>query len=289
MTLETYAAPLRSKPVNRINTEDVLEVLQPIWTTRAETASRVRGRIEKILDAAKAKGLREGENPARWRGHLDNLLPKRQLLQRGHHAAMPWQELPEFIAQLRHSPSMAALALEFVILTAARSGEVLRSYREDEVVGASWGEIDRQAKVWTIPARRMKAGREHRVPLSGRAIAILNEAEKARRGKFIFPGQRGDQPLSDMALTMLLRRMNVGAATVHGFRSSFRDWAGEVTSFSREIAEAALAHTIGDKVERAYRRGDALEQRRKLMQAWADFCAVPNSSAAIVLGARGWN
>ena len=273
MTLETYAAPLRSKPVNQITTEDVLEVLQPIWTSKAETASRVRGRIEKILDAAKAKGLREGENPARWRGHLDHLLPKRQLLQRGHHAAMPWQEVPEFVAQLRNSPSMAALALEFVILTAARSGEVLRSFRDGEVVGASWGEIDRQAKVWTIPAKRMKAGREHRVPLSDRALAILGEAEKARRGKFIFPGQRGDQPLSDMALTMLLRRMNVTDATVHGFRSSFRDWAGEATNFPREIAEAALAHTVGDKVERAYRRGDALERRRELMEAWASFCA----------------
>ena len=176
---------------------------------------------------------------------------------------------------------MAALALEFVILTAARSGEVLRSFRDGEVVGARWAEIDRQAKVWTIPARRMKAGREHRVPLSGRALTILDEAEKARRGRFIFPGPRGDQPLSDMALTMLLRRMNVTDATVHGFRSSFRDWAGEVTSFSREIAEAALAHTVGDKVERAYRRGDALEQRRKLMEAWASFCEGAQTSKVL--------
>jgi len=257
--------------VNQITTEDVLAVLQPIWLIKAETASRVRGRIEKVLDAAKAKGLREGENPARWRGHLDHLLPRRPRLQRGHHAAMPWRQVPEFIVRLRESCSMAALALEFVILTAARSGEVLRSVREGQVMGACWDEIDYQSRVWIIPAVRMKAAREHRVPLSDRALAILEEAEKSRQGKFIFLGQRGDQPLSEMALAMLLRRMGVMRATVHGFRSSFRDWAGETTSFPREIAEAALAHTVGDKVERAYRRGDALERRRELMEAWATF------------------
>jgi integrase len=202
-------------------------------------------------------------------------LPKRQLLQRGHHAAMPWRLVPEFVAQLRDSPSISVLALEFVILTAARSGEILRSVRNGEVLGACWDEIDRESKVWTVPARRMKSGREHRVPLSKRVLALLDEVEKGRRGRFIFPGQRGDQPLSDMALTMLLRRMNVTGATVHGFRSSFRDWAGEMTSFPREVAEAALAHNIGDSVERAYRRGDALERRRDLMEAWADFCKRP--------------
>ena len=271
MTIARYAAPLLPRPVNKITTEDVQSVLRPIWTTKAETASRVRGRIEKVLDAAKAKGLREGENPARWRGHLDHLLPKRQRLQRGHHAAMPWRAVPEFVMRLRESCSMAALALEFVILTAARSGEVLKSVRDGEVMGARWDEIDRQVNVWTIPAERMKAGREHRVPLSNRALAILVEADRARRGGFIFPAQSGDQPLSDMALTMLMRRLKVTNATVHGFRSSFRDWVGEATSFPREIAEAALAHTVGDKVERAYWRGDALERRRQLMEAWANF------------------
>ena len=221
----------------------------------------MRGRIEKVLDAAKAKGLRAGENPARWRGHLDHLLPKRQKLQRGHHPAMPWSEVPAFVARLKESRSIGALALEFVILTACRSGEVLRSVRNGEIMGACWAEVDRTTKVWTIPAVRMKAGLEHRVPLSDRALAILCEAEKVRRGDFVFPGQRGDQPLSEMALELILRRMHVKPYTVHGFRSSFRDWAGECTSFPREIAEAALAHAVGDKVERAYRRGDALERR----------------------------
>jgi integrase len=286
MTLQTYAGPLRPQRVDQITTEDVLAVLQPIWTTKAETASRVRGRIEKVLDAAKAKGLRTGENPARWRGHLDHLLPKRQKLQRGHHPAMPWSEVPEFVARLRESKSVGALALEFVILTACRSGEVLRSVRDGEVMGARWVEIDRTAKVWTVPALRMKAGREHRVPLCDRALVILDEVEYARRGDFIFPGQRGDQPLSEMALELILRRMRAKPYTVHGFRSSFRDWAGECTSFPREIAEAALAHTVGDKVERAYRRGDALERRRELMQAWANFCDQPTAIKVLQLRIR---
>jgi integrase len=272
MTLKTYAAPLRPKPVDEITTEDVLAVLQPIWTAKAETASRVRGRIEKVLDAAKAKGLRSGENPARWRGHLDHLLPKRQKLQRGHHPAMPWAQVPDFVARLRAMQSVGALTLEFVILTACRSGEVLRSIRDGVIMGARWEEIDRTAKVWTIPASRMKTGREHRVPLVDCALAILDELEKVQRGAFIFPGQRGDHPLSEMALELTMRRMNVKPYTVHGFRSSFRDWAGECTSFPREIAEAALAHAVGDQTERAYRRGDALERRRELMQAWANFC-----------------
>lgn len=271
-TLATYAGPLNDKPVDEIATEHVLEVLQPIWTQKAETASRVRGRIEKILDAAKAKGHRTGENPARWRGHLDHLLGKRQLLQRGHHPAMPWQEVPEFLARLREHQSISALALEFVILTAARSGEVLRSVRDGEVMGARWSEIDWSATVWTVPAVRMKAKRVHRVPLSERALEILSTMAAARQGEFIFPGQRGDAPLSEMALELVMRRMKAKPYTVHGFRSSFRDWAGEATSFPREVAEAALAHTTGDKVERAYRRGDALEKRRQLMLAWAMFC-----------------
>lgn len=263
MTLETYAAPLRPKPVDGIVTEDVLAVLKPIWTEKPETASRVRGRIEKVLDAAKAKGFRSGENPARWRGHLDHLLPKPLKLTRGHHAAMPYEALPAFMGELRERQATAALALEFCILTAARSGEAL---------GCRWSEIDLDKAVWTVPAGRMKAGREHRVPLSARAMAILRQLEKAKAGEFVFPGQSRGKPLSNMAMDMMLRRMKRDDVTVHGFRSSFRDWAGNVTSFPREITETALAHVIGDKAEQAYRRGDALDKRRKLMDAWAGFC-----------------
>lgn len=262
MTLRDYAAPLRSKPVDAIGTEDVLAVLQPLWLSKPETASRLRGRIEHVLDAARASGHRIGENPARWRGHLDKLLPKRPKLSRGHHAAMAFEHVPPFLAQLRQRDSVAALALEFAILTAARSGEVL---------GAKWSEIDLETKIWTVPATRMKAGRAHRVPLSSRAISVLKYLEAARDGDFVFPGGAVGRPLSVMALEMVLRRMNVDDATVHGFRSAFRDWAGEETHFPREVAEAALAHVIGDKAEQAYRRGDALEKRRSMMEAWAEF------------------
>jgi integrase len=271
-TLQTYAAPLAQKPVNAITTEDVLAVLKPIWTTKAETASRLRGRIEKVLDAAKAKGHRTGENPARWRGHLDHLLSKRQKLQRGHHIAMSWKEVPAFVARVRGQSSMSSLALEFVILTASRSGEVLRSVRDGVVMGARWDEIDREARIWTIPAVRMKAAREHRVPLTDRMLAILDEAEKMRSGPFIFPNAHGNAPLSEMALEMLMRRLNAKPATVHGFRSAFRDWAGDATDFPREIAEEALAHKVGDNTELAYRRSDAIEKRRALMEAWCAFC-----------------
>ncbi|MDO8401611.1 MAG: tyrosine-type recombinase/integrase [Bradyrhizobium sp.] len=262
-TLETYAAPLRAKPVDTIATDDVLTVLKPIWTTKAETASRVRGRIEKVLDAAKAKGFREGENPARWRGHLDHLLPRPSKLARGHHAAMPYDDVASFIASLREREADSALALELCILTAARSGEIL---------GMRWSEIDFEKKIWTVPAARMKAGREHRVPLSSRAIAILHQLEKLKAGDFVFAGQTRNKPLSNMAMEMVLRRMKVEEATVHGFRSSFRDWAGNVSSFPREVVETALAHVIGDKAEQAYRRSDALEKRRRLMEAWANYC-----------------
>lgn len=262
-TLESYAAPLRPKPVDTIVTDDVLSVLKPIWTTKAETASRVRGRIEKILDAAKAKGFRNGENPARWRGHLDHLLPKPSKLARGHHAAMPYEGVAAFVGELRQRDATAALALELCILTAARSGEIL---------GMQWPEIDLDRKIWTVPAKRMKAGREHRVPLSPRAIAILRRLEEQRAGDFVFAGQAPNKPLSNMAMQMILRRMKFEDATVHGFRSSFRDWAGNVSSFSREVVETALAHVIGDKAEQAYRRSDALEKRRKLMEAWAAYC-----------------
>jgi integrase len=265
-TLETYAAPLRAKPVDTIATDDVLAVLKPIWTTKAETASRVRGRIEKVLDAAKAKGFREGENPARWRGHLDHLLPRPSKLSRGHHAAMPYEEVAAFIAKLRERDATSALALELCILTAARSGEIL---------GMRWSEIDFDKKIWTVPAARMKAGREHRVPLASRAVEMLRQLEKVNTGEFVFPGQARNKPLSNMAMEMVLRRMKIEDATVHGFRSSFRDWAGNVSSAPREVVETALAHVIGDKAEQAYRRRDALEKRRKLMDAWAAYCERP--------------
>jgi integrase len=262
ITLETYAAPLRVKAVDAITTEDVLGVLKPIWTTKTETASRLRGRIERVLNAAKAKGHRSGENPAAWRGHLENLLPKRQKLTRGHHAALPYADVPAFVAKLRTRKAVAALALEFAILTAARSGEVL---------GARGPEIDFDARVWTIPAKRMKSGREHRVPLSESALAILEKFGEARVSEFIFPGQGAGRPLSEMVLRRMLRR-DADVVTVHGFRSSFRDWAGNETHFPRELAEAALAHVVGDKAEQAYRRSDALEKRRALMEAWAQWC-----------------
>jgi integrase len=263
MTLATYAAPLRSKPVDTITTADVLSVLKPIWTTKSETASRLRGRIEKVLDAAKAKGFRDADNPARWRGHLDHLLPKRPKLQRGHHPAMPYEEVAAFIGRLRESKSLAGQALELCILTAARSGEVL---------ALRWSEVDLDKKLWTVPANRMKAGREHRVPLSSRAVSILRELYKNRLGDFVFPGQVRNKPLSNMAMEMVLRRMKLENVTIHGFRSSFRDWGGNVSSFPREVVETALAHVIGDKAEQAYRRSDALEKRRKLMEAWASYC-----------------
>jgi integrase len=264
MTLTVYAEPLRAKPVDKIETTDLLAVLRPIWQEKPETASRLRGRIERVLNAAKAKGYRSGENPAAWRGHLDNLLPKQQKLARGHHAAMPYADVPAFVARLRERQAVAALALEFAILTAARSGEVL---------GARWPETDLDAKVWTIPPERMKAAREHRVPLSDRALGILNQMKESRTGDYIFPGSVSGRPLSVMAMDMVLRRIGE-SVTVHGFRSSFRDWAGNETHFPRELAEHALAHVIGDKAEQAYRRSDALARRRELMDAWARFCDV---------------
>jgi integrase len=241
-TLETYAALLRAKPVDTIATDDVLAVLKPIWTTKAETASRVRGRVEKVLEAAKAKGFRERENPARWRGHLDHLLPRPSKLVRGHHAAMPYEDVAAFVAKLRKREATSALALELCILTAARSGEIL---------GMRWPEIDFDKKIWTVPAARMKAGREHRAPLSPRALVILRQLEKLKTGNFVFPGQARNKPLSNMAMEMVLRRMKVEDATIHGFRSSFRDWAGNVSNFPREVTETALAHVIGDKAEQA--------------------------------------
>lgn len=264
MTLgPAYCASIRDLPVDEVSTAHVLAILQPIWSTKAETASRLRGRIERVLDAAKARGLRQGENPARFRGHLDSLLSKRQRLQRGHHAAMPYSSVPAFVSRLQASPTISNLALEFAILSGARSGETL---------GARWEEMDLALEIWTIPGARMKAGREHRVPISPRMKTILEILQPLRTGEFVFPGRIAGKPLSGMAMEMVLRRMKITDATVHGFRSSFRDWVGEETDFAREIAEAALAHIVGSAVERAYRRGDALEKRRELMCAWATFC-----------------
>jgi len=281
MTLTTYAASLRPTPVDQIDTPAVLGVLRSIWLTKPETASRLRGRIERVLDAARAKGHRSGENPARWRGHLDHLLSKRQKLTRGHHAAMPYADVAAFIADLRTREAVAAHALEFLILTAARSGEVL---------GATWGEIDLKAAVWTVPANRMKAAREHRVPLSARALEILEAVKPLASPPLsggssaapIFPGQARGAALSGMSLAMLMRRMKA-TTTVHGFRSSFRDWVGEASTFPSDIAEAALAHTVGDATERAYRRGDALEKRRKMMEAWAGYIT-PKAKGSNVVG-----
>ena len=273
-TLLTYAAPLADKPVDVIGIDDVLAVLRPIWTTKSVTASRLRGRIEKVLDAAKAKGFRQGENPARWRGHLDHLLAKQTKLTRGHYAAMPYERVAAFIGRLRESDSLTALALEFCILTAARSGEVL---------GMRWSEVDLEKKVWTVPAHRMKAGREHRVPLSERAVAILKPLAEIKSGDFVFPGQRKNRPLSHRVMNKTLHRMSADTVTVHGFRSSFRDWAGNESSFPREVVETALAHVVGDAAEQAYRRSDALEKRRKLMEAWASYCEPKANSNVLQL------
>lgn len=261
-TLATYVYPvIGDMPVAEVNTSHVLAILEPIWKEKAETASRLRGRIETVLDSANARGYRQGENPARWRGHLAQILPARTKLSRGHHKALPYDDIPAFVKELQLRKAVAALALEYCILTAARTSEV---------VGAKWGEVDMDKAVWTVPAERMKAGKEHRVPLSPRAVEIL-ESVKLLGGEYLFPRSGGGN-LSSMAMAMLLRRMNT-AVTVHGFRSGFRDWAAECTSYPHEVAEMALAHTIGSAVERAYRRGDLFDKRRRLMNDWATYCA----------------
>jgi integrase len=273
-TLATYAEPeIGALSVQAIDTALVTKVLEPIWSTKSETAGRVRGRIEAILDWAKVRGFRVGENPARWRGHLDKLLPARSKVRRvEHHAALAYTDLPAFMETLRAQEGTAARALEFAILTAARTGEV---------IGVLWDEIDLSEKVWTIPADRMKAGKEHRVPLSPRALAILNDLKPTQENKeteearFVFTGGKRGKPLSNMALLMLLRRMGRDDTTAHGFRSTFRDWTSERTNFPSEVAEMALAHTVADKVEAAYRRGDLFERRRRIMAAWGTFCTTP--------------
>ncbi|MBN9051569.1 MAG: tyrosine-type recombinase/integrase [Rhizobiales bacterium] len=273
-TLEAYAFPIIGKlPVGSIDTPQVLQVLRPIWNDKHETATRVRGRIEAILNFATIGGYRaEGLNPARWQGHLKHMLAKPTGAVK-HHEAMPYVELPVFMGELRERPAVAARALEFAILTAARTGEVL---------GCTWAEIDLDAKLWIVPAERMKAGREHVVPLSPRAVEIL-EAMPTREG-YVFPGQ-GDKPLSTMAFLMLLRRMKRDV-TAHGFRSTFRDWAGDRSGFDRETVEFALAHGITDKAEAAYRRGTGLEKRTRLMTMWADYCQAPPSTTNNVVPLR---
>jgi integrase len=265
-SLRHDAAVLRRLPVDRITTEDVLSVLKPLWSTR------LRGRIERVLDAAKAQGLRSDQNPARWRGHLDQLLPRRQKLPHGHHAAMPYGRIGAFMSSLKAREATAARALEFAVLTAARSNEVL---------GARWDELDLERAIWTVPGSRMKGGREHRVPLSPQALGIARAMHEARISDFVFPGQKPGKPLGVMSLTQVLSRMKVDGITVHGFRSAFRDWAAECTHASNEVCEAALAHAIGNRVEAAYRRGDLFDKRRALMDAWAAWCASPAESKVI--------
>lgn len=271
----TYCGAIRNVPVNDVDTELVLKVLRPLWQKIPETAARIRGRIENVLDAAKAQGLFQGENPARWKGHLKAVLPARQRLSRGHHAAHPYDSLPVFMAQLRAvENSIAAKALEFCILTATRTNETLAMV---------WAEIDLSKGIWIIPANRMKGGYEHRIPLPPRAVQILETMEKLRAAGnlHIFHGRAAGKSLSHVAMAHVLRRMGQAGITVHGFRSSFRDWASEQTSFPHEVCEMALAHTIGNKAEAAYRRGDLFEKRRKLMDAWAAFCE-PNESANVL-------
>lgn len=269
-TLKTYVYPLLgSLPVDTVTTDHVLQVLEPIWSKKPETASRVRGRIEAVLNSAKARGLRSGENPAAWRGHLDHLLPAKGKVRRvKHHAAMPYKQVPAFMKALRENSSISARCLEFTILTCARTSEAL---------GAQWSEIDFGNRLWTVPADRMKAGKIHRVPLSSRAIAILKEMKAVKRNEFVFASWKPGRPLSQMTLAMIVRRMG-HAVTVHGFRSSFRDWASEETTFSREAAEMALAHSIPDAVEAAYRRGELLRQRRNLTECWELYCAQNRAS-----------
>jgi integrase len=263
-TMREYVFPKLGKlTVSDVDLGSVLGVLEPIWPTRTETASRVRGRIEAVLDWATVRNLRTGDNPARWKGHLQHVLPARARLAKPiHHAALPYPEVPEFMAALERRDGVAARALEFTILTAARTGEV---------IGAQWEEIDLAAKIWAVPGVRMKAGREHRVPLNDRAIQILESVPKEKGNPFIFIGPRTGG-LSNMAMATVLRRMDRFEITVHGFRSTFRDWAAETTAFPNHVVEMALAHTVGNKVEAAYRRGDLLEKRRKLLAEWGLYC-----------------
>lgn len=273
-TLATYAAPIIGHlPPAEITTAHVLEILQPIWGEKTETASRVRNRIELILDAAKAKGLRDGENPARWRGHLDKLLPKRSKVQaQQHHAALPWADLPAFMASLAGRDAPTYQAIRLTILTACRTSEVL---------GATWAEIDLESRTWTIPAARMKARKEHRVPLSDAALEVLASLPRVEGSPYLFPGARPGRPLSNLAMLMGLRRMGRGDLTMHGFRSTFRDWAAERTHYPREVCEMALAHVVAGGAEAAYWRGDVFDKRRALMADWAAYATTAPAANVI--------
>jgi integrase len=275
-TLTSHVYPLIGDlAVATIDTPLVVKCLSPIWLRTNETARRLQGRIAAVLDWATAHGFRQGDNPARWKGHLDKLLADpRKVQKRGHFAALPYTEIGSFMKTLRKCDGIGARALEFTILTAARSGEVR---------GAKWSEIDLQQEVWTIPAERMKAGKEHRVPLSKQAVQLLRSLPMVDNCEYVFPSARGKKSLSDMTLTAVLRRLKRGDTTVHGFRSTFRDWASECTSCSREVAEMSLAHTISNVVEAAYRRGDLFLKRQILMRDWANYCDKVLSSSADVV------
>jgi integrase len=280
-TLTKYAYPIIGDlPLQLIDTTLVMKVIEPIWPEKPETANRLRGRIETVLDWATVRGYRQGENPARWRGHLDKLLPARSKVRKTrHHSALPYAELPEFMVRLRQQDGVAARALEFTILTAARTGET---------IGATHAETDMENKIWIVPGERMKAGKAHRVPLSDRAIEILENCrdDAGDQESFIFPGRRLGEPLSNMAMLKLLQRMERDDLTVHGFRSTFRDWAAERTSFPNEVIEMALAHALDDKTEAAYRRGDLYEKRQRLMEAWTDYCRKPVVTSSKILSLR---
>jgi integrase len=277
-TLAKYAYPIIGElPVSAVDISLMIKILEPVWTSRTETASRLRGRIEKVLDWAKVRGFRQGENPARWQGHLNKLLPARSKLKSTkHHPAIPFPEMPAFMAELREREGISARALEWAILTATRTGEV---------VGARWSEIDYATKTWTIPADRMKARREHRVPLCPRALEILSVLPREQENDLLFLGSRKSVPLSNMAMLELMRGMKPGYVP-HGCRSTFRDWAAETTNSPNHVVEMALAHTVGDKVEAAYRRGDLFEKRRRLMDDWARYCARTLSQTASLVRFR---
>ncbi|HEV8029796.1 MAG TPA: integrase arm-type DNA-binding domain-containing protein [Stellaceae bacterium] len=278
-SLRDYVYPVFGDlPVQVIDTALVTKAIEPIWAVKTETASRVRGRIESVLDWATAREYRTGENPARWRGHLENLLPKKNKVRRvEHHAALPYSDIGAFMGDLRQQEGTAERALEFAILTAARTGEV---------IGAKWGEINQTERVWTVPADRMKGGREHRVPLSDAAMAIVEKMAATRSSDYVFPGHRRGKSISSTAFFMLLREMGRDDLTAHGFRSTFRDWAAERTNFPSEVAEMALAHAVSDKVAAAYRRGDLFQKRRQLADAWAKFCATTAAESAKVVSIR---
>lgn len=271
-TLASYVFPLVGDlPVAAVDVSLMNKILEPIWTEKTETAKRVRGRVESVLDWATTRGYRTGENPARWRGHLSNLFPNPSKLKTvQHHAALPYNEIGDFFRLLRQQEGEGARALGFAILSAARTSEVLH---------ATWGEIDTAAGVWTVPAARMKSGRDHRVPLSEAVLNLIGDGESDNA--FVFKSSTSKPVLSHTAMLQTLRRMGRGDLTAHGFRSTFRDWAAEQTNFPGEVAEAALAHVVGDKVEAAYRRGDLFEKRRRLMDAWARYCSTPASSSVV--------